>query len=119
MAPMDAIWLYSVQMHTTFWLSTHPTALPIYRSASGIGYVNKNNLKSVKWRAIKIAIISTQYLVNREIMNSYRIVANFIQACVFLFELQYLKMVFQNIYNCAWKLGFLKCSHILYKNKSY
>ena len=47
-------------------------------------------------------------------MNSYRIVANFMQASVFLLKIQhfkYLKSVFLNIYNCAWKVAFLKSSH--------
>ena len=41
--------------------------------------------------------------------------ANFFEIFVFLPTLQYftqIKSVFLNTYNCAWKLGFLKSSHI-------
>ena len=52
-------------------------------------------------------------LVNRQIINNYRIIADFMQVGTFsLPELQQLKSVFLNIYNCAWKPGYLKSSHI-------
>ena len=37
---------------------------------------------------------------------------NFMQVSVCLPELQYFKLVFLNIYNCAWKPSYLKSCHI-------
>ena len=57
LAPIDAIWLLSVQMYplpATSWLPTlHP-----YRSAYGIGVARK----TLKWWAIQLAIHSTACL---------------------------------------------------------
>ena len=49
-------------------------------------------------------------------MNSYRIVANSMQAFIFIPEIATIiqmvkKLVFLNIYNCVWKLAFLKFNH--------
>ena len=41
--------------------------------------------------------------------------ANFMQVSVSLPNLQFFKSVFLNIYNCAWKPGFLKSSHKLHQ----
>ena len=51
MAPMDAIWLFSVLTPPFHGYPSIPT-LPLYRSVSGIGYVSKN---CVKWLAIQLA----------------------------------------------------------------
>ena len=58
LAPIDAIWLFSVQTYplpATSGLPITPT-LHLYRSACGIGVARKNYLK---WQAIQLAIHST------------------------------------------------------------
>ena len=63
-----------------------PPTFPPYRSASGIVHASKNYLKC--W-AIQLTIHPIVGL--QRDYNSYRIVANFIQASDFLAELQYFK----------------------------
>ena len=64
-APMEVIWLFLVHEDIAFarhFVAPHPpTTLPPHRSASGIGYTNKNYLT---WWAIQLAIQCTADTVN-------------------------------------------------------
>ena len=86
-----------------------PPAIPIgvlyyCRSACDICYTSKNYLKC--W-VIQLAIHSTVDAWE-DTMNSYKLMMNWMRPC----EIQYLKSVYVNIYNCVWKPAFLKSSHI-------
>ena len=112
-APMDTIWLFHFNVaFACHFIATHPSSpshpigVLVVLATPVISYLNGE----------KFSYLSTQWLVNKQTMNTSRMVANFLQASVFLTNLQYfisLKLVFLNIYNCAWKQGFHKCSHNL------
>ena len=83
-----------------------PPHLHPYRSACGIGYA------SIK--IYKMAGNSASYPFNSQCMDRHRIMVSCMQASVFLPKIQCftsLKLLFLNIYNCAWKPSFLKSRH--------
>ena len=106
MVPMDAIWFFQPFPITSWLFTHHPPSHPM-----GVLVVSDTPVKNY---LRQLSQLFTQQLVNRKTINSYNIMANFMQVSVSLPKLQLLKLVFLNIYNCAWKPSFPKSSHIQY-----
>ena len=85
---MDVIWLFlsvDVAFAYHFVATSLIFTLPPYGSANCIGYTSKKLSRMAGNSASYI------YTFNRQTTNSYRIVASFMQASVFLPKLQYFK----------------------------
>ena len=87
MTPVDAIWLFLVKrlpLPATLWLPV----LPSPSHPAGVLVVLTTPVKNSKMAGYQLAIHS---IVCAQSINSYRIVANFMQASVLCLEIQHFK----------------------------
>ena len=86
---MDTIWLFSVDIPFShhFVAAYPPPTLPPSKNATGI------NIGCTSKKLSKMVGNSASYPLNSWGINSYRIIANFMQASVFLSKLQYFQQL--------------------------